>query len=517
MQIVLLRFPAVIPAGQFNVSSIAPPLSVACLAAYLKQRGLPVKVIDALGENLEKIEFVPGRNDIKSRGLSVGEIIARIPPDVDVLGVSCMFSSEWPFNREVIKALKAAFPKAAIFAGGEHATALPELVLAQAPGVDAVVLGEGEETLLELIAARAAGSDIGGIKGIALRKNGVITKTPQRPRLKTLDEMPLPCWDAVPIENYFASKQSHGPYLGKTLPILASRGCPYLCKFCSNAEMWGTYYTYRTPSSVVDEIELYIAKYGIKCVEFYDLSPIIGKKWLYDFCSLLLSRNVKIYWQMAAGTRFEALDEELLGLVERAGCRYLGFAPESGSPEVLEEIGKKLVLADFVRTVKAVVRHNLGIKANFVIGFPKDTRLQILRTLLFQLRLAFTGISDAPIFLFSPYPGSEYFSDLVRQKVIGELDDDYLNSLGLNVSLKSGRRYCRNVGPFELSVYQLCGSLLFYAVHYLTHPMKLIRGLIYWNSSSSVLEQRLKQNIKALLFGRNAKNRPAPRGGRAAP
>ena len=319
--------------------------------------------------------------------------------------------------------------------------------------------------------------------------------------------MPLPDWDAVPIEAYFNSKQSHGPYLGKTLPILASRGCPYACKFCSNAGMWSTYYSHRSPESVVDEIELYINKYDVKCVEFYDLSPIIGKNWLHDFCALLLSRNVNIFWQMAAGTRFEALDEALLSLVQRAGCRYLGFAPESGSPEVLEEIGKKLNLPDFVRTVKLVRKCNIGIKTNFVIGFPKDTRSQIFKTLLFQLRLAFTGISDAPIFLFSPYPGSEYFSDLRRDKVIGELDDAYLNALGLNLSLRSRRRYCRNVGPFELAFYQIAGTVLFYAVHYLTHPLEVVRGLIYWNSSSSVLEQRLKQSLKAMVSGRNAKNR----------
>lgn len=510
MQIALLRFPGVVPAGQFNASSIAPPLSVACLAAYLLRRGLQVKVIDALGEKLDNFEPVPGRKDILSRGLSVDEIIARIPPGTGVIGVSCMFSSEWPFNREVVKSLKAAFPKASIIAGGEHATALPELVLDQAPEIDAVVLGEGEETFGELIAARAKGSPLGEIRGVAYRNNGAISRTPPRPRLTALDEMPFPAWDAVPIENYFNSSQSHGPYLGRTLPILASRGCPYACKFCSNPGMWSTHYAYRSPANVIDEIELYIGKYDIKCVEFYDLSPIIGKNWLHDFCALLLSRNVKIFWQMAAGTRFEALDENLLSLVQRAGCKYLGFAPESGSPEVLEEIGKKLNLPDFIRTVKLVRKCRIGIKTNFVIGFPKDTRRQIFKTLLFQLRLAFAGISDAPIFLFSPYPGSEYFSDLRRQKVIGDLDDDYLNSLGLNVSFKGRHGYCGNVGPRELFFYQLSGTLLFYAVHYLTHPMEVIKGIIFWNSSSSVLEQRVKKSINALLFGRHAKNRAVP-------
>ncbi|PIU18700.1 MAG: hypothetical protein COT18_09950 [Elusimicrobia bacterium CG08_land_8_20_14_0_20_59_10] len=506
MKITLLRFPTAIPAGQFNVSSVAPPLSLAYLAAYLARHGFPATVIDSLGEAPENIGTLRNGKDLKYRGLAIDEIIARIPPGTEVLGVSCMFSSEWPFDREVLKAVKAAFPGARVVAGGEHVSALPELVLAQAPEVEIAVIGEGEETFRELVAAISKGSGSEGISGLCFRKNGGFFRTGPRARITALDELPFPAWDAVPIDNYFKARLSHGPYLGKTLPILTSRGCPYACKFCSNADMWGARYAQRTPANVVKEIELAIEKYDIKCVDFYDPSPIIGKQWLRDFCGLLLAGKVKISWQLAVGTRFEALDDELIALAARAGCRYLGFAPESGSSEVLAEVNKKLDRGKFFEVIKSARKHRIGVKTNLIIGFPEETRAQIFKTLLFQLRLAFTGVADAPVFRFSPYPGSAYFRDLLRQRTIPELNDEYFNSLGLNLFLKNKNRYCRNAGPLELAVYQVSGTVLFYALHYLLRPLELLRAVLYWNSSSSVFEQRLKQNLKALLRGEPKRN-----------
>ncbi len=502
MRLTLLRFPTPVPEGQFNVSSVAPPLALASLAAYLTIHGFPVTVIDSLGEGLENIAVLPGVKNYKYRGLAIAEIIRKIPRDTAVLGVSCMFSPEWPFNREVVKIIKAALPGIKIVAGGEHVSALPELVLAQAPGIDIAVIGEGEETLSELAGALSGGSGIEKINGIAFRKDGAFLKTPPRARIAALDGMPLPLWDAVPVENYFRAGLSHGPYQGRTLPILSSRGCPYSCKFCSNPGMWGDYYIHRSPQNVVDEIELYIKKYGVQCVEFYDLSPIIGKQWLHDFCALLLARKLKITWQMASGTRFEALDEELLGLASASGARYLGFAPESGSGQVLDAAGKNLDLKAFTKVVKSARRLGLGVKANLIIGFPGETRAQIFKTLFLQLKLAFMGVNDAPVFQFSPYPGSEYFKSLLEKKIIPALDDGYFNSLGLNLFLKNKNRYCGAAGPFELSIYQLSGTVLFYAVYYLARPGQLLKAFLSWNTSSSVFEQRLKQNIKVLLRAR---------------
>ena len=500
MRTVLLRFPTVMPEGQFNVSSVAPPLSLACLAAYAELHGFPVTVVDCLGEAPEHVGTLGGKR-LKYRGLSPENMLARIPPGTDVIGISCMFSSEWPFYREMLAGLRRAFPGAVLIAGGEHVSALPELVLAQAPGLDLAVIGEGEETLRELLEAISRGAGTGGGNGIAFRRGASIVITPQRERLRAGD-LPLPAWDAVPIENYFKAKVSHGPYLGRTLPVLASRGCPYACRFCSNARMWGARHEQRPPEDVVREIELYVEKYNVQCVDFYDPSPVTGRQWLRDFCGLMLARKVKARWQMASGTRVESLDEELVALAGAAGCRYLGFAPESGSPETLRAVDKKLDLADLHRAVKAARKHKLGVKANLVIGFPGETRRQIFRTLLLQLRLALAGVSDAPIFQFSPYPGSAYFEDLRRRKLIPELNDAYFNSLGLNLFSGNRNRYCGAAGPLELSLYQLSGTLLFYAVHYLTHPLEFCKAVLFWNSSSSVFEARLKQNLKALLGGK---------------
>ncbi len=499
--VTLIRIPIVSAAGGLSFSSIVPPITLAILSANLRAANISVTNIDAVGEDLNNIAPVPRNPKFNYQGLSTDEIIKRIPSNTNLLAVSCMFSNEWPFTRDVIQAIKKARPEIPIIAGGEHVSALPEYSLKDCPELEFIAIGEGDETITEIANAYKANTPIEEINGIGYLKNNKLVKSPSRKRLRTVDMLPWPAWDLVPLENYFELKSSHGPYRGRTMPIIASRGCPYDCTFCSNSDMYGRSYFTRDVKCIVDEIEYYIERYNIKCIDFFDLTIFINRKWTIDFCKELIKRKINIVWQVSGGTRTEPIDEEVISYLKKAGCEYLCFAPETGSKEVLKMIRKRCDLDRMVYLFKIANKYKLDTRANLIIGFPNETRKQMWETIFFQMKLAFLGVLDAPVFIFSPYPGTDDFRLLQERGVIAQdadLQDEFFEGLGVE-GKKKKERVCKAVGNSELKFYQYFGMIMFYGIYYLRHPVflfKFIKNLFVGNISHSVFEHRIIQAFR---------------------
>jgi radical SAM superfamily enzyme YgiQ (UPF0313 family) len=519
--VTLVRPPAVSSADSVNASSLTPPLALAYLSACLREAGFSVTNIDAIGEGIDEVHPLERNPRMEAQGLPPEKVIALIPPETNLIGVSAMFSLEWPNTRDLILSIRRAFPHTPIVVGGEHATALPEFSMTECPAIDFIALGEGESILLGLVHTLNTGGRPSDLAGLVYRENGQPVRGKGTPnelefegasgaRIMNLDTLKWPAWDLTPLQTYFERKLTFGRYVGRTMPIVGSRGCPYECTFCSNPAMWGRRYLTRSAKDVVREITYYKETYGIEAVEFYDLTPIIRKKWILEFCEELINQKTGIRWQISGGTRCEAIDENVIVQAKRAGCEYLGFAPESGVQEVLVRIKKRLDLRHMMNLIRLAKKHRVDTRCNIIIGFPEDTRSQIYRTLFFQMKLAFLGVVDSPIFDFTPYPGSELFNQLRKEGVIPDLSDDYFETLGLNVQFKNRRQYCRKVGPYELMFYRTFGMMLFYGMYYLTHPIKLvsfIRNLISYDRSNSVFEQRMIQNFKKRVQKLNTASR----------
>jgi len=503
--ITLLRTPAVIPSGSLNGSSIVPSLAIAYLSSVLRDNDYIVHDIDAQLKGAGKLNKIPNVNDFVTHGLSDHEILLSIPQDTVILGISVMFSSEWPYVRELIKKIKGKFPDLFIIAGGEHITAVPEFTLKQCPEIDIAILGEGEETIIDIMSAFYSTKKWRDIKGIMFKDDINFIRTEKRRRIKNVDEIPWPSWNDDDLITFFNTKQSHGPYKGRTIPIMASRGCPYDCQFCSNRTMWGNNYWSRNPKDVVDEIAHYIDKYQVDCFEFMDLTVYMKRKWIIDFCNELIDRKINITWQCTGGTRTEAIDEEVILLTKKAGCTYLGFAPESGSEKVLVDIKKKIKLSRMINLFKLMKKHRVGTRANLIIGFPDEKRKDIFATLFLQFKLAFLGVLDAPLFIFTPYPGSAFFELLLSRGVIPNLDksqtaelDKYFYNLAQDFGTANGVGYNSKIGIKELRFCQTIGMGTFYVMHYLLHPQRLFKfiyNIFTSKKSNSVFEQRLIQNM----------------------
>ncbi len=487
--VTLLR-PAIVSSSGTWSSPVTPPLGLAYLAAAVEETGAQVRCIDALAEDVEN--FVE-KDGYIYQGLAIDETVDRVDPNTDVIGVSCMFSQDWMYVKELLAALRRRFPEKCIVVGGEHITALPEYCVRDCPAIDYCILGEGEDTLAALVRKLAAGESPRELPGVAYLDGDQYVQMPAAARIRDVDRLPYPSWDHFPMEVYLETRNGHGVYRGRTMGILATRGCPYKCTFCSNPVMYGKLYVPREPADVLDEIEQYIHKYDCENVDFYDLTMILKRQWVLEFCRLIEERGLKFTWQLPTGTRSEVVDDEVAAALHRTGCRNITYAPESGDPETLDRIKKRVKIPNVLSSIRSSLRNEINVKCNIIIGFPHETRRQVWRTMKFCWKMAVMGVHDVGIFLYSPYPGSQLYDELRDEGMIGPPSDEYFHGLVNFMDPTSTTAFCRHVSGRELKYWRLFGMASFFALSYLIRPWRFVRFVrnVLRYESDSVLEQRV--------------------------
>lgn len=492
--VTLLRPPLLVPTWS-DSGPLTPPIGPAYLAGSLRAAGHEPRIVDGLGENPFQITSL-FHDRVTAIGLRSEEIVELIEPDADLIGVTCMFSQDWPEIRRLIQLVRRRFPRIPIVAGGEHITALPEFTLQTTPDVDVCVIGEGEETLVELARAIDRKEPFDNIPGLVLRHEGGFRATGRRTRIRAIDDVPWPAWDLVPLNNYLDHGLGYGVNRGRSMPVLATRGCPYECTFCSNPEMWTTRWYARDPGQVLDEIQAYQERYGATNFDFYDLTAIVKRKWIIEFTNAILDRKMQFTWQLPSGTRSEAIDEEVSRLLYASGCRNMSYAPESGSPAVLKRIKKVVKLDRLEASVVGAVRAGLNVKLNIIMGFPEETREDLRLTVRFLARMGLAGVHDMSISLFSPYPGSQLYEELRASGRIPELSDEYFLALGAYKDFSQSVSFTEGLSPAALNFYRLAGFLVFYGVQYTVRPWRVVRLLL--NLAQRRQESRLDKSLQDL-------------------
>jgi len=497
-RVALVRGPIVSTLRAFN-NEATPCIGFAYISAYLKKFGYKCEIVDAIGEALSRFWPLPEFPGYQCQGLTFDEIAARIPADTEVIGFSGMFSGEWPALRLLIKRVRRAFPDALFVIGGEHASALAEYTLRDCPELDLCVRGEGEHSFYEVLETYRLGGDYALVSGVSLLDgNHLYHEVGGLTRIRKVDEIPWPDWPEGYMERFWREGKSYGVQTDRDMPIMASRGCPYQCTFCSNPRMWTTRYILRDVDDLIAEIKSYIARYDITALQFYDLTAITKKKWTIEFCQRLIAEGINIKWSLPSGTRSEVLDAETLPLLKQTNCNYLVYAPESGSPDTLEKIKKRVHLGKLTESVLESKRQNIIVRTNLIIGFPHETRRHVFETIRYGLYLAWKGADEVTINIFSPYPGTEIFAELLRENRLVLGDDYFLRLTSLNSDYTALNPLTCNprIGPRELAVYRLAFMLLNYVVGYVAHPGRIVRTLrnVFFGgrSSATVLEHRLK-------------------------
>lgn len=490
MKIALIEPPKFISPTN-HVSTVAtPPLGLAYIAATLEAAGHKVAVVDAIGAGLST--YTP-YGPVYLRGLTHGQVVAAIPADVQAIGVGSMFSCQWVATRELLSQIRQRFPAVPLILGGEHPTGLTELSMAQAP-IDYVVLGEGEETIGELLGRLERGASVADVAGIAYRTSEGTVVNPRRDRIRHIDEIPVPAWHLFDVDAYMRHNQPHGASRGRFMPMLATRGCPYECTFCTSPNMWTQRWIARDKVLLVNEMESYIERYQASDFQFEDLTAIVRKDWVQAFCQEILKRGLKISWQLPSGTRSEAIDLETCQLMKAAGCHEFAYAPESGSTRTLKIIKKRVKLERLYESADAAMASGINVGCFFILGFPHETWADFLQTYKAIAKCALHGFSTVNVNAYSPQPNTESYRELVAEGVI-RLDDEYFwNLFTFQDLLGKKRSYNQRFSDRKLTVAILVGYVIFFGLSFLRRPWRLVTtiGDLFRDQSSSKLGRYLR-------------------------
>jgi anaerobic magnesium-protoporphyrin IX monomethyl ester cyclase len=375
----------------WGVPKRLPPLGLAYVAGALEKAGFQVQVLD--NYHLQK-----SAEEIKIE-------INRLKPEI--VGITCG-SVTYQRCVETAKAVKEALPSCKVVIGGWHPTYMPESLL-QHPEVDYLVMGEGEQAMVELANSITKGEDksaIAKIPGIAYRRNGQTVKNPPD-FIRDLDQVPFPARHLLPMHLYERTISYLSVSPADTMNVV--RGCPYSCRYCEVKRLWGSKVRYFSPPRVVDEINYMTQNYGSKGVYFVGDNFTINKKHTIELCKLMKKEKVDIEW--ACDTRADLISRELLREMKAAGCRTIFFGVESGAPRILEKLNKRITLQQFVDAFKLCKQEGIRIACSFILGIPGETVKDMEVTLKFAKKL---NPDWCTFEIFIACPDSELYQEIMQ-------------------------------------------------------------------------------------------------------
>ena len=396
------------------------PSGLAHLAAYLREQGHAVTVVDAFGLAPDRIRAT--RTHF-IQGLTAEETAARLPANADLLGFYAHLTVTHPALLGIIRAARVRFPKVPTMVL-ENVNKVNSYSLRQVYreffdlGVDHVVLGYLERRTGRLLEALAAGNAGAAVDGVISRVSGDKFLPPDDTGGNAdLDGLPFPAWDLFPVENYWKLGYSHAPFTtARYLPLLTSRGCPFNCGFCITPEVTDRHWNARSAENVADEIQHLQTRFGVGEFHIEDVNPTLDKKRIVRLSQLLVERKARVIWKLAQGTKLESLDEETISWMAEAGCRYVSFSPESGSPRVLQLMGKPVNLDHARDVARWLKRHGIYSQSCFVLGYPGEEDEDRKQSAALARQLARIGVDEIALFIITPMPGSRIFRPMGGQE-----------------------------------------------------------------------------------------------------
>lgn len=380
--------------------AILPPLGMLTLAGEIEKQGYDVSFIDAEVELLSEDDILKQTIDLKP----------------DVVGIYCT-TSNFKYLIELSKKIKNILGSI-IFFGGPHVWHHWESVV-NSGVVDYTVVGEGEETCIELLDALNKKKSVLDIKGLAyLDENGKAKFNGERAFVKDLNVLAYPAFHLVNVTKYRPSPQhvKRKP----SITMNTTRGCPFRCTFCYVPYLFKNTYRTRSVDHVIGEIKQLVNRYGIKEVQFWDDLFGANKKWLNEFCDRIINEKIDITWSCL--TRIDTLGNEIMvNKMKKAGCWCIFFGMESLDQEILDAIDKRLKVEQTIKAIKVLKRVGIEIRANFILGCPTETPQKARKMIkdLCKLNPDYVKFN-----VMTPYPGTRIFNE-VKEGKWGNLIEGY--------------------------------------------------------------------------------------------
>jgi len=380
-----------------QVTNKSPSLGLLYLAAAVREFGYQASIIESDIENLTA-EQVAKR------------IILEQP---QFIGITLFTVGVWQ-AAQIAKTCKRQLPECTIIVGGPHISSMSMETMQRFPEFDIAVQHEGEQVLPELLNCLKHDKDLNNIKGILFRHVGQVIKTPPAPSINDLDKLAMPAWDLLPnFPDAYLPAIFDYPR-GPVATLVASRGCPFLCKFCDTSTFGAQVRAY-SPTTVFNMMRHLQEQFGIQHIQFVDDLFLASRIRTLELCDLIIKHNLQISWGCTA--RVDTVKPDVLERMRLAGCWEISFGLETGSNELLQKMEKAARVEISEQAVNWTDAAGIRAKGLFMLGYPGETKTSIQQTKAFVKRLPLATMNLSK---FTPYPGSPVYREIYGTNIKDE-------------------------------------------------------------------------------------------------
>ena len=404
----------IVPCVRPNLNKAYFPTGIAYVATAVQRAGYDFDIIDIEAHRYSDAE--------------VENLLRKKRYDVIATGT---LVSGYKYVKQITAIARKTNPAACIIAGNSVASSIPEFLLTHTE-VDVAVKGEGENTMVNILRALERSDSFTEVKGLVFQDGDKIVDTGYDEIIDDVDAIPFPNWNLFDMDLYLSKAMQDVP---EPFPIAkeeirpfvvnTARGCPFRCTFCYHVFQYASY-RYRSAASILSEIKALHDNYGINYVNFFDELTFFNKKQVEDFVAAVEESGMVFYWNADIRSNlFTEEDMDLLHALKRCGCVSFGYSLESGSPEILKIMNKKLKVEDFKRQKRALDKAGIASFTSIVLGYPEET--------LETLKQTFDVCYDLDIYpstgYLLPQPGTPMF-ETAKQKGFADDFEQYLMKMG---------------------------------------------------------------------------------------
>jgi len=425
-----------------GVNRIQPSLGLGYLAAVLEREGHEVHIRDtALEGHDNELLLKDGKTIMRGESdAEIGKYVLSLGPDI--VGISILFSNLAEHAHRIAKIVKEVDPGIKVVMGGNHITnSARDYIYALTPGnedsnlertfsdmedrnVDYAMAGECDFQFAELVNALLNKEDPKKIAGLVYRRKengaseGNVAVNPNFSERPDMGKLPHPARHLMNMEGYFKidlfhSTKSHSE---RVLNVMAARGCPEKCTFCTTPSMWGNRIRWRDPRDIYEEISSCVERYNIGEIQFEDDTLTSSKAHMMALCDLM--EPLGIPWCTPNGTKINYYmkhQPEMFGRMVKAGCYQITFGCESGVQRVLDQIIRKNLRTEQIpRAIDNAKKAGLLVHTFWIVGFPGETRDEMERTIEFA---SMSGADSFSVSTYSPLPGTSIYRKVMKERL----------------------------------------------------------------------------------------------------
>jgi len=340
----------------------------------------------------------------------------------DVVGIG-VIAGYYQYRKllKISGAINASKNRPAYYVLGGHGPTPEAEYFLKKTKADIVVMGEGEETILEVLSEISGEKNFNKIKGIAYRTGGEVIVNDRRPLIQDVDAISLPAYEMFPIHYYRLLRLPHSTNKDYVMPVLSARGCTFNCNFCYRMDAG---YRPRDPKAIMEEVAYLQKDYGINYIDFADELLMSSKNRIMEICEAIKKTKLKFKWQCSGRLNYAA--GETLKMMKNAGCVFVNYGIESFDDNVLKNMNKALTTEQIVRGIEATLEAKISPGYNIIFGNIGENKDVLNKGVEFLLKYDDCA-QLRTIRPVTPYPGSPLYYYAIKKGLLKDVEDFYEN------------------------------------------------------------------------------------------